>query len=137
VPLLGHGDDRAFELVERLEAVAARLERLLVPDAVDGGTQLVDAAVVADAIGHSRDYVYEHADELGAVRLGAGPRPRLRFDLRRAVAAYAASCSTGRSADAAEPPRSAPSRRQRARISAAGPDRLPMRDTSGRRDGVA
>jgi hypothetical protein len=24
--------------------------------------------------------IYAHADELGAIRLGAGPRPRLRFD---------------------------------------------------------
>lgn len=27
-------------------------------------------------------FVYEHADELGCVRLGGGPRPRLRFDPR-------------------------------------------------------
>lgn len=25
-------------------------------------------------------FIYAHADELGAIRLGAGPRPRLRFD---------------------------------------------------------
>ena len=25
-------------------------------------------------------FVYQHADELGCVRLGGGPRPRLRFD---------------------------------------------------------
>ncbi len=27
-------------------------------------------------------FVYQHADELGCVRLGGGPRPRLRFDPR-------------------------------------------------------
>jgi hypothetical protein len=25
-------------------------------------------------------FIYAHADDLGAIRLGAGPRPRLRFD---------------------------------------------------------
>lgn len=29
----------------------------------------------------SRTWVYEHADELGAIRLGRGPKARLRFDV--------------------------------------------------------
>jgi len=43
--------------------------------------QLVDTAAVAHHLGTSRGYVYEHADELGARRLGTGPKARLRFDL--------------------------------------------------------
>ena len=31
-------------------------------------------------------FVYEHAVELGAMRLGSGPRARLRFDLEDVVA---------------------------------------------------
>jgi hypothetical protein len=42
--------------------------------------QLIDATAVARMLGVTRGWVYEHATELGAVRLGAGTRPRLRFD---------------------------------------------------------
>ena len=41
---------------------------------------LVDAAEIAQRFGCSRDWVYAHADELGAIRLGDGDKPRLRFD---------------------------------------------------------
>ena len=30
-------------------------------------------------LGRSVDFVYDHADELGAVRVGEGPRPRILF----------------------------------------------------------
>ncbi|HWH92906.1 MAG TPA: hypothetical protein VNT03_03515 [Baekduia sp.] len=46
----------------------------------DTTPHLVDAAAVAAMLGVTRGWVYEHATELGAVRLGAGTRPRLRFD---------------------------------------------------------
>jgi hypothetical protein len=45
------------------------------------GSRFVDARCVARTYGVGRDFVYAHADELGAVRLGTGPRARLRFDL--------------------------------------------------------
>ena len=32
----------------------------------------------------SLDYVYEHAADLGAMRLGDGPKARLRFELQTA-----------------------------------------------------
>jgi hypothetical protein len=35
---------------------------------------------VADHYGVSREFVYEHANELGVFRLGSSARPRLRFD---------------------------------------------------------
>jgi hypothetical protein len=59
-----------------VEAVARRVAELL-----GGGDEdeLVDAAEIARRFGVSRDYVYEHADDLGAVRLGDGPKARLRF----------------------------------------------------------
>jgi hypothetical protein len=44
--------------------------------------QLITANQVAAALCVSRDWVYEHASELGAIRLGSGRRPRLRFDPR-------------------------------------------------------
>ncbi len=39
----------------------------------------LDAREVAQRLGVSREWVYEHAEELGASRIGTGPRPRLRF----------------------------------------------------------
>jgi hypothetical protein len=41
--------------------------------------ELLDANELAKRINRSRDYVYEHATALGALRLGDGPRPRLMF----------------------------------------------------------
>ena len=38
------------------------------------------APIVADHYAVTRDFVYAHANELGGIRLGTGPRPRLRFD---------------------------------------------------------
>ncbi len=54
---------------------------------------LVDAAVVASELGVSRRWVYENADELGAVRLGDGVRGRLRFNLDDALGRFACSPS--------------------------------------------
>jgi len=42
---------------------------------------LVDARELAEELGVSIDYVYAHATELGAMRLGSGPKARIRFDL--------------------------------------------------------
>ena len=44
---------------------------------------LVDAAEIARIYGKTRSWVYEHAGELGAVRLGKGSRPRLGFSPAR------------------------------------------------------
>lgn len=51
------------------------------------GGGLVSAADLARRLGVSRGFVYEHARDLGAVRLGSGPKARLRFDVERAQAA--------------------------------------------------
>jgi hypothetical protein len=62
-----------------IEAVARRVAQLLAPGATpDEG--LLPASRVAARLGVDRSWVYAHADELGVVRLGDGPRPRLRFD---------------------------------------------------------
>ena len=41
---------------------------------------LLTAAEVASRFNVARSWVYAHANELGAIRLGTGPRARLRFD---------------------------------------------------------
>jgi hypothetical protein len=62
-----------------IEALAQRLAELLAPREEAPG-RLITAEEVARRWGVGRRWVYDHADELGAHRLGAGPRPRLRFD---------------------------------------------------------
>jgi hypothetical protein len=58
-----------------IRAIAREVARLTGP-----GGGLLTAAEVAVAFHVTRGWVYAHADELGAIRLGEGPRPRLRFD---------------------------------------------------------
>lgn len=60
-----------------IEAVAQRTAELLRGAAAP---ELVTAAKIATRLGVDRSFIYEHADELGAVKLGDGPRARLRFD---------------------------------------------------------
>jgi hypothetical protein len=67
-------------------------------------SQLVDAAALAQMLGVTRGWVYEHATELGAIRLGAGARPRLRFDPLRVEEALEGAFAPG------------PSRRRRHRV---------------------
>lgn len=67
---------------QAIETIAQRVAELLAAESsAPRPVRLVDAATVARALGVERDWVYAHADQLGAVRLG-GPRGRLRFDLR-------------------------------------------------------
>lgn len=69
---------------EQLDALADRIaERLRRPS---GG--LVDAQALAGYLSVDRSFIYTHAAELGARRLG-GPGGRLRFDLAQALDAFA------------------------------------------------
>lgn len=70
-----------------IEAIAERTAELLRNQPATG--ELVDAAEIARRFNVSREYVYEHAAELGAVRLGHGPKARLRFDPEHAAEALA------------------------------------------------
>jgi hypothetical protein len=62
-----------------IEAVANRVADLMRMGQTSA-PELVDTAEIARRFAVSRDFVYEHADDLGAVRLGNGPKARLRFD---------------------------------------------------------
>ncbi len=63
-----------------VEAIAQRVVELI-GDGVRSETsaRLIDASAMARELGVERDWVYAHASDLGAIRLG-GPRGRLRFD---------------------------------------------------------
>jgi hypothetical protein len=71
-----------------------------------------DVHAVSARFGVSVDYVYAHADRLGAIRLGEGPKARLRFDLatveRRLL-------SNGREPEPSPGPRRGRRRKQRDR----------------------
>jgi hypothetical protein len=70
-----------------VDAIAERVVELLSADDVSAGPSLVSAAEVARELNVGRQWVYEHAEQLGARRLGDGPRARLRFDLETVRAA--------------------------------------------------
>lgn len=71
------------DTLERLAArtaalVTERLERS--QPAAQQPPGLLTAAEVSAWWGVHRGWIYEHAEELGAIRIGTGQRPRLRFD---------------------------------------------------------
>lgn len=82
------------QLEELAELVAQRLI------AARPVAALVGVREVAAHLGVDEGYVYEHASELGARRLGQGPKARLRFSL--AEVDERTSCSAGRGSSAAE-----------------------------------
>ena len=63
-----------------IEAIAHEVAQLLGRADRLGAVGLLTARQVAARFNVERSWVYAHADELGVVRLGQGPRPRLRFD---------------------------------------------------------
>jgi predicted DNA-binding transcriptional regulator AlpA len=81
-------DPAAFQkIADRLSTVvAARVIEILNDQGFSPQpprqTEWLDALEVARRLGVSREWVYEHAEELGAARLGSGRRPRLRFPER-------------------------------------------------------
>ncbi len=101
-----YDDDALDRLADLLvDRLAVRLGGLM-PDQVE---PLVDATEIARLHGKTRWWVYQHAGELGAVRLGSGPRPRLGFSPARVAGAL-------RKISEPEPPAPSPrARPQRAR----------------------
>jgi excisionase family DNA binding protein len=75
-------------LAEDIEAIARRIVELLRNEHATV-FKLVDARELAALLGVSVDYVYEHASELGALRLGGGRKARIRFDADTARQALA------------------------------------------------
>ncbi len=77
---------------ETAERLALRVTALLIkhmersqatPPPEAEAPRLLSAAEVSRWWGVHRGWVYEHAQELGAIRIGDGERPRLRFDPER------------------------------------------------------
>lgn len=111
VPDLVRYDDDALDRLADL--LAERLAVRLNGPAPARTEPLVDAAEIARLHGKTRSWVYEHAGELGAVRLGSGPRPRLAFSPAR-VAEQLETVDKPATTPLPEP---APPRRRRQRAS--------------------
>jgi hypothetical protein len=70
------------------------------------GSGLVKAKVVAEYLNFELSWVYAHQDELGVVRCGRGPKPRLRFDMDVVKEFVTQTQLAASSHTAARPPRS-------------------------------
>lgn len=110
-----------------IERIARRVVELLREEApAPRRTRLLDAAELATELNVERDWIYAHADDLGAIRLG-GRHGRLRFDLEAVWVALERG-SAG--------PRSRVPRRQRRVVSAPEP-RLRSSEKQRRASGSA
>ncbi len=113
-------DDSLSLTAETIEQLAHRVADLLEERALAPTSRLLTATELARALGVTRSYVYDHAHTLGAIRTGTGTKPRLRFDLDRARAAW----NTEPTRPTPTPPTAAPRRRQ---PPTSRPDLLPIR----------
>jgi hypothetical protein len=106
-----------------VEAIAEATARKLAEVIAERGKTfgLVGPRELAEDLGVSLDYVYAHATELGAMRLGSGPKARIRFDLDRAR----------QSLEARRADRPGGRRPRRPRRGVDSPDRLRDPDVSG------
>jgi hypothetical protein len=100
-----------------LEELAAKLRPYLADRSADehDARQLMTVAEVATRLRTSPKWVYAHQHRLGAIKLGDGPKARLRFDAR----AVAELEGTGREIEPypdVKPPREAKVKRTRRRL---------------------
>jgi hypothetical protein len=108
---------------DAIEQVAQRVAQLLRHDqpqptaahdeAHPTPAHLLTAEQLARHLGLNRAWVYDHAAELGAIQLGNGPRPRLRFDAQLAAQALQARRRRKEPTAADDVPRPRPTRRRR------------------------
>ena len=78
------------QAAEFADMIAIRVVALIEQRAYRANPELATAAEVAQALGVSTSWIYANKRRLGAIRLGDGPKARLRFDLeqvKRAVRA--------------------------------------------------
>jgi hypothetical protein len=76
-PIAALADQIADRLARRL---GPQFARLIVPTDTSPAPELWTARRVASHYGVGVSFVYQHADELGCIRLGGGTCARLRFD---------------------------------------------------------
>jgi hypothetical protein len=110
------------QLEQLADLIADRLREDQAPASASSRGGLVDVHELAALLDVSTSWVYQHAHELGAVRLGSGSRPRLRFDPETARQAMCCSSSKQSHAESGSTTDDPPSPRARRRRS---PDSAP------------
>ncbi len=104
IELLATRSGRVVALdAEEIEAAAEHIAELVASTRPKVG--LVDARRLAEELGVARDWVYANAERLGGVRLGNGPRARLRFDVEKAREALVAGRRDDQPTNGEPPPR--------------------------------
>ena len=106
-----------------VDAVARRVVELLREEGAvsRAAPRLLTVAAVSQEFGVSTDWLYANARPLGAIRLGSGPRARLRFD-RATIADRSAKVAS----HAARERSSQRGKRRRGTREGAGGDLLPI-----------
>lgn len=105
----------AVELTpQAVEQIASRVAQLLrhqppPPEASSAAPAWMTTKELAHHLKLNPAWVYEHAEELGAIRTGTGPKARIRFDLHTATEALK------RHQRQTTPPAAVPTRRKRPR----------------------
>ena len=96
-----------------------------------GAARTTSPAEVARRFGVTCSYVYSHAERLGAIRLGDGPRARLRFD-PEIVSDRLSACSVRKGSESTKSRTTKPKTpRRRRRLSGAEPILLPITPIRG------
>lgn len=106
VPPTGQNTNQGLVRLDQdsIEAVARRVVELLRDEDAD---RLLSAVEVSERYGVTRRWVYEHRDELGAVALGDGERPRLGFPASEVARRLVARQMSERSNATPKPPKPA------------------------------
>jgi hypothetical protein len=120
-------DQLADALAER---IARRLPELLAAQ----HDEWVDVGEIARRFSLSEATIYAHADELGARRLGDGPKARLRFSPDIVARALTSRSDRNGSADPVPPAVAAPTTPSRRRRQAPRAQRVPLLPPRGHRE---
>lgn len=94
-----------------IEALAEAVTRHLAAASGPPTARLLQTRELAAALGRTPGWVRSHASELGAIRLGEGPKPRLLFELEVARERLA-SCSAPRESSGSQTGMQKPSSRR-------------------------
>ena len=114
---------------ESVEAIARRVVELQRGEPSSTDADLLTADEVARRLGVTRGWVYDHAAELGRVKLGDGPRARLRFPAAAIAERLEGAPASARADDRSERP--APGGQRRRRSQLPRNDLLPIRGERG------